>query len=87
MAVRLNRNHSEICIKRIKTSQLINRLQNHALGQEEMTMSEVKSAAFLIERTLAKAVAPQKIELEGKVTLEQLVTGSLPVAQPDPSGE
>jgi hypothetical protein len=70
MATRLNRNHSESCLKRIRTSQLINRVQNHALGKEEMTKTEITAACFLIERTLAKAVAPQDLNLKGNVTVQ-----------------
>lgn len=32
MAARLNRRHSELVLKRIRTSQLVARLQDHALG-------------------------------------------------------
>jgi hypothetical protein len=82
MAIRLNRNHSELVLKRIKTSQLVNRLQDHTFGTltgpptEEypkgrpiqMTDSQVRSACFLIERTLAKAVLPQDLNINGNLT-------------------
>lgn len=71
MATRLNRNHSELVIRRIKTSQLVNRLQDNALGKiEPLSRSQVASATFLIERTLAKAVMPQDINLKGDITVE-----------------
>lgn len=92
MAVRLNRNHSESVLRRIQTSQLVNRLQKHALGLLRgppkeanpegdlisMTDSQVRATCFLIERSLAKAEAPKQIELSGKLTLEQLIAQSVP---------
>ena len=84
MAARLNRNHSESVLKRIKTSQLVNRLQDHALGtlrgpptEEhpegkliEMSKAQVSAAVFLIERTLAKAEAPKNLNLTGGITVQ-----------------
>lgn len=70
MAARLNRNHSESCLKRIKASQLLNRIQNHGLGKEEMTKTQLQAACFLVERILARAVAPQDVNLKGNVTVE-----------------
>lgn len=83
MPARLNRNHSEAVLKRIKTSQLVNRLQNHALGtlkgppcEEypegrplEMTRAQVQAAVFLIERTLAKAEAPRDLNLKADLSV------------------
>lgn len=68
MAARLNRNHSELVLKRIKTSQLVNRLQDNAFGKIELTDGQIASAKFLIERTVAKAVMPQDINVNGNLT-------------------
>ena len=70
MAARLNRNHSELVLKRIQTSQLVNRLQDNAMGKITLTDGQIRSAVFLIERTLAKAVAPQDVNLKGNVTVQ-----------------
>lgn len=70
MAERLNRNHSESCIKRIKASQLLNRIQNHGLGLEDMTKTQLQAACFLVERILARAVAPQDVNLKANVTVQ-----------------
>lgn len=81
MAARLNRNHTESVLKRIKTSQLVNRLQEHALGTLrgpacdeypegrpiEMTRAQVSAAIFLIERTLAKAEAPKHLAFDNEL--------------------
>lgn len=84
MAERLNKRHTDLVLKRIRTSQLVQRLQNHALGLLKspkdaekpilMTDGQVRAACFLIERTLAKAEAPKDLNLTGSVTL-QVVTG------------
>lgn len=70
MAERLNKRHSDLVLKRIKTSQLINRLQDNALGTlkfmtgknkgepYQLTDGQVRSAIFLIERTVARAEKP-----------------------------
>lgn len=73
MAVRLNARHSESCLKRIRTSQLLNRVQEHALGKLTMQKTELQAACFLIERTLAKAEAPKDINLNAQVTLVDLI--------------
>lgn len=73
MAARLNPRHSELVLKRIKTSQLVNRLQDNALGKVILTPEQVRSACFLIERTLAKAENPKDIHLRGELTLHQLI--------------
>lgn len=80
MAARLNRNHSEQVLERIQLSNLVTRLQKNALRQLRnpndpkeilsMTDSEIRAATFLIERKLAKAVAPQDINLQGSIIVE-----------------
>lgn len=80
MAARLNRHHSEQVLERIRLSTLVTMLQKDALGQlknpntdEYMELSEGrrKSAIFLIERKLARAEAPKKLDVDGllKITL------------------
>lgn len=84
MAARLNRNHSDQVIERIKLAQLVNRVQNHALSQLKnikdgekiaMTDSELRAATFLIERKLARATAPQQLNVS--VTLSELIRQSM----------
>lgn len=81
MAERLNKRHSELVLKRIKTSQLVNRLQDNALGLlknkagEPYSLSDgqVRSAIFLVERTVAKAESPKKLEISGELTLIETI--------------
>lgn len=70
MAARLNARHSESCIARIRTSQLINRLQQHAFGKTELTRTQVDAAKFLIERTLARANSPVDLNIDGDLKIE-----------------
>jgi hypothetical protein len=70
MATRLNRNHTESCLSRIKASQLLNRIQDHGLGKLEMTKTQLQAACWTLERILARAVAPQDLNLRGDLKVE-----------------
>ena len=53
MAARINKiRHDEETRLKIKTSQLINRLQNHALGECEMTSTQVRAAEIALKKVL-----------------------------------
>lgn len=53
MAARLRKTHQEDIRTKIKVSQLINVLENHALGiTEELTQSRIKSIEILLNKTL-----------------------------------
>ena len=47
-------NHRQVSshIDSIQTSKLINKLQNHALDDAEMSTSQIKAAQILIDRTI-----------------------------------
>lgn len=75
MAARLNPRHSELVLKRIKTSQLINRLQDNALGEFNMDPTAAANARFLIERTLAKAESPRQLNVS--LSLAELIKQSV----------
>ena len=47
--------------ERIRTSMLKNRLQDHALGRCEMTLSQVKAASVVLRKTLPD-LKPIKVE-------------------------
>lgn len=58
MAARKSRiQHDEYTRKKIQTTQLINRLTAHALGEVEMTSSQVRAAEVLIKKTLPDLTA------------------------------
>lgn len=52
MATRKQLWHPDKVRERIRTSQLINRLQNHALKSEEMTQTQLKAAEILLRKSL-----------------------------------
>lgn len=63
MAARLNPRHSEMVRAKIQASQLVNRLTAHALGDAEMSATQVQAAKILLDKTLSNA--PQVTELSG----------------------
>lgn len=53
MAARLNRRHQDFVRDKIQASQLINVLQNHALGVgTELSASRIKAIEVLLRKTL-----------------------------------
>jgi hypothetical protein len=53
MAARLRKTHQEDVRTKIKVSQLLNVLQNHALGDlEELSASRLKAIEILLRKTL-----------------------------------
>ena len=52
MATRKRRRLALKTRERIRTSMLINRLQDHALGRCEMTLSQVNAASEVLRKTL-----------------------------------
>lgn len=52
MATRLRKAHQDTVREKIRTSQLINRLQNHALGKIKLETTQIKSIEVLIRKTL-----------------------------------
>lgn len=64
MATRLNRRHSDMVRTKIQASQLINRLQNHALGLEplELKPSQLKAIEILLKKSVPDL---QSVEVTG----------------------
>lgn len=52
MAARLNRRHQDFVREKIQASQLVNRLQGHALGENEMTPTQIKAAEILLRKSI-----------------------------------
>lgn len=60
MAARTNRIfHSEADRKRIQTSQLLNRLQDNALGKLDLSPGAIKSIEILLKKTIPDLSAVQ----------------------------
>jgi len=62
MAIRKHIFHDENTRKKIKTSQIINRLTNHILGDLELSSTQVTAALGLIKKTLPDISA---VSIEG----------------------
>jgi hypothetical protein len=59
MAERLRKTHQDDVRAKIQTSQLINRLTGHALGNIELSQSQVRAIEILIKKTLPDLSAVQ----------------------------
>lgn len=75
MAARLNNRHQDTVRAKIQASQLINVLQNHALGvTEELSASRLKAIEILLRKSLPDL---SSVEMSGEgggpVQFEQIV--------------
>lgn len=52
MAARLNRRHQDMVRDKIQASQLVNRLEDHALGDVELSQTQIKAIEILLKKTL-----------------------------------
>lgn len=52
MAARLNRRHQDLVRDKIQANQLINRLENHALGEIDLSQTQIKAIEILLRKTL-----------------------------------
>ena len=78
MAARLRKTHQDEIRTKIQTSQLINVLENHALGiTEELSNSRIKAIELLLNKTLPNL---QSTEISGDEDkpLEMKVTWQTP---------
>jgi len=52
MAARLRARHQDEIRTKIQASQLINRLQGHALGEVDLSQTQIKAIEVLLKKTL-----------------------------------
>lgn len=62
MAARIRKHHQDEVRARIQTSQLVNRLTDHALGKTEMTATQVRAVEILLKKSIPDL---QSVELTG----------------------
>ena len=74
MAARLRKTHQDDVRSKIKTSQLVNRLTDHALGKVEMSRSQVQAISILLKKVLPDL---QAVTLDGNVEHDVAVRGAL----------
>ncbi len=63
MAARLNPRHQDMVRDKIQASQLINRLQNHVLGEIELSQTQIQAAKILLDKSVPNL---QSIEHAGE---------------------
>jgi hypothetical protein len=87
MAARIRQEHQESVISKIKTSQLINRLQNHIDGKIQLEQTQIKAIEMLLARTMPtlSAVEQTNIEPEKALTESDILAqmGAFLAAHPD----
>lgn len=59
MAERMRKTHQDDVRAKIKTSQLVNRLSDHALGGLDLSATQIKAIEVLIRKTLPDLAAVQ----------------------------
>lgn len=64
MAARIRTGHQESVVSKIKTSQLVNRLQNHIDGKIELQQTQIKAIEMLLARTMPTLSAVEQTTIE-----------------------
>jgi hypothetical protein len=62
MAARIRKHHQDEVRARIQTSQLVNRLTDHALGDTELSATQIKAIEILLRKSIPDLSA---VELSG----------------------
>lgn len=72
MAARMRKTHQDEVRTKIQTSQLLNVLQNHALGisEDEMSPTRMRAIEILLKKTLPDLTA---VDLQGDVDMSLTV--------------
>ena len=80
MAARLNKRHGDMVRTKIQTSQLLNRLTDHAFGKIELETNQIRSIEILLNKALPnlQAVAVANIDQPEDVTgfLIKMINGT-----------
>jgi hypothetical protein len=64
MAIRNKLTHDQKTRERIQTSQIVNRLEKHVFGENEMTATQVNAAKILLSKTI-----PDLKQIEASIEL------------------
>lgn len=84
MAARLRAKHQDDVRTKIQTSQLINRLQNHALGTSEieLTSSQLKAIEILLRKSIPDLSSVQMdANVDGSLTVQIIKYGDNPITK------
>ena len=71
MAKRINPVHAQAARDKIRTSQLINRLQNHVLRKTKLSNTQIRAIQILLAKTLPDLKA---VEFSGHIDADVTVT-------------
>jgi hypothetical protein len=75
MAVRLNKRQTENSRAAIQTTQILKRLQNHVLGELELTQTQIAAARILLNKSMPDLQAvTHSGEVEHQVKLSVTLT-------------
>ena len=72
MATRLNLRHSETVRTKIQASQLINRLTNHALGEVELSQTQIAAIKILLDKSVPNLSAVAVANVDGPEQLQNI---------------
>jgi len=67
MAARLNPGHQQSVRDKIQGSQLVNALQNHALGNSRMESTQIQAAKILLDKLISNAPTDINANIDGQV--------------------
>lgn len=87
MAARLNPRHQEMVREKIKSSQLVNALENHVLKGKKMEPSQVTAALGLLKKCVPDLSHTELTGKDGKDLVPPVVNVNFPVAATQPRVE
>ena len=70
MAARLNPFNAEAVRQKIQVTQLINRLQDHVLGDIQMSPTQLDAAKFLLNKRIPNPPEHRDVNLSGSMELK-----------------
>lgn len=79
MAARLNRRHQDLVRDKIQANQLINRLEDHALGNVDLTTTQIKAIEILLRKTIPDLSA---VEYSGDEDAPITIKGLVELVRP-----
>jgi len=73
MAARIRKHHQEEVRARIQTSQLVNRLTDHALGDTELSATQIKAIEILRRKSIPDVSAVElSVDAENPVAISRI---------------
>ena len=74
MAARLNPRHQEMIREKIRASQLVNRLEDHVLGDADMSNTQVQAALGLLKKCVPD-LKQSDVDIQGSVDCRLIIDG------------